>query len=240
MKASSRLPALRSATSCAGTPCASTLPACIIDMRSQRSASFMKWVDRKMVTPRSRDRRIKSSQKPSRATGSTPEVGSSRISTSGSCSTATASDRRCRMPSGRLWARVLATPPSPKYSIVSLTRLCCASGGRSKSRACSIRFCRVVSSVYSEKACDMKPTRLRDSTSPPLTGCPKSRAVPSVGGSNPVSIFIVVVLPQPFEPRKPKISPRSMRKFTWSTAVKSPKRWVSPWDSIAGGPSLGW
>ena len=32
--------------------------------------------------------------------------------------------------------------------------------------------------------------------------------------TSPVSIFIVVVLPQPFEPRKPKISPRSMVKLT--------------------------
>ena len=37
---------------------------------------------------------------------------------------------------------------------------------------------------------------------------------------------MVVVLPQPLEPRKPKISPRSMRKLTWSTAMKSPKRMV--------------
>ena len=41
-----------------------------------------------------------------------------------------------------------------------------------------------------------------------------------------MSIFIVVVLPQPFGPRNPKISPRSMVKLTRSTAVKSPKRQV--------------
>ena len=41
-------------------------------------------------------------------------------------------------------------------------------------------------------------------------------------------------LPQPFEPRKPKISPRPMRKLTWSTAMKSPNRRVSPSASIAG------
>ena len=60
-----------------------------------------------------------------------------------------------------------------------------------------------------------------------------ARACPSVGGSRPVSIFIVVVLPQPLEPRKPKISPRSIRKFTWSTAMKSPNRWVKPCASMA-------
>ena len=38
--------------------------------------------------------------------------------------------------------------------------------------------------------------------------------VPSLAGSSPVSIFMVVDLPQPLEPRKPKISPRWMRKST--------------------------
>ena len=49
-----------------------------------------------------------------------------------------------------------------------------------------------------------------------------------------MSIFIVVDLPQPFEPRKPKISPRAMRKLTSSTAVKLPKRRVRCSASIAG------
>jgi hypothetical protein len=56
---------------------------------------------------------------------------------------------------------------------------------------------------------------------------------PSLAGSRPVSIFIVVDLPQPLEPRKPKISPRRMRKDTLSTATKSPKRMVSPSASMA-------
>ena len=46
------------------------------------------------------------------------------------------------------------------------------------------------------------------------SGRPNSSASPSLAGSRPVSIFIVVVLPQPFEPRKPKISPRSIVKLT--------------------------
>ena len=71
----------------------------------------MKWVVTKIVTPCLRERSISSSQKLSRATGSTPEVGSSRISISGSCSTATASESRCRSPSGRsLGQRVEVRP----------------------------------------------------------------------------------------------------------------------------------
>ncbi|GJE72687.1 hypothetical protein CHKEEEPN_4246 [Methylorubrum podarium] len=81
----------RSRTSSAGVPTARTRPACMSEMRSQRSASFMKWVERKIVTPSSRERSISVRQKASRAIGSTPEVGSSRISIAGRCSTATAS-----------------------------------------------------------------------------------------------------------------------------------------------------
>ena len=55
------------------------------------------------------------------------------------------------------------------------------------------------------------------------TGTPR----PMSPASNPVSIFIVVVLPQPFGPRNPKISPRPIAKLTLSTAVKSPNRQVS-------------
>jgi hypothetical protein len=47
-----------------------------------------------------------------------------------------------------------------------------------------------------------------------VDGWPSKKAFPSVAGSSPVSIFIVVDLPQPLEPRNPKISPFSMRKLT--------------------------
>ena len=102
MNASSSEPPPCCRRSASGVPWASTLPACISEMRSQRSASFMKWVEMKIVTPSWRDSSISSAQKPSRAIGSTPEVGSSRIRISGLCSTATASWRRWRTPSGRL------------------------------------------------------------------------------------------------------------------------------------------
>ena len=83
-----------------GVSHASTTPACIKEMRSQRIASFMKWVEMKIVTCFSRERSISNSQNSSRATGSTPDVGSSRISISGSWMIATASDSRWRTPSG--------------------------------------------------------------------------------------------------------------------------------------------
>ena len=56
---------------------------------------------------------------------------------------------------------------------------------------------------------------------------PATRAVPAVGGSSVVSILIVVVLPAPLEPRRPKISPAWTDSVSPSTAVKSPKRRVN-------------
>ena len=70
-----------------------------------------------------------------------------------------------------------------------------------------------------------------------LIGLPNSSASPSLAGSRPVSIFIVVVLPQPFDPRKPKISPRLIVKLTLSTAVKSPNRRVRPRATMTGSSS---
>ena len=145
-KASSRLAAPRAATSSAGAPVARMRPACISEMRSQRSASFMKWVETNIVTPCRRERSTSSSQNWSRATGSTPEVGSSRISISGSCSTATARDRRCRIPSGRSPEASSACSSRPKRAISSATRARARSRGRWNSRAWRSRLPRTESS----------------------------------------------------------------------------------------------
>ena len=48
--------------------------------------------------------------------------------------------------------------------------------------------------------------------------------LPLVADSSPQSMRKVVVLPAPLGPRRPKISPRRTSKLTWSTATKSPKR----------------
>ena len=146
MKASSSVLAPRFSTSLAGASLSSTLPACIIDMRSQRSASFMKWVEMKIVTLSRRDSSTSSRQKASRATGSTPEVGSSRISSSGLWTMATASDRRWRMPSGSCSGSTSSTRSRPNRSVISATRAGISPAGTLNSRACNSRFWRTVSS----------------------------------------------------------------------------------------------
>ena len=203
-------------SSAAGVSLASTRPACISEMRSQRSASFMKWVETKIVTPWLRDRSISSSQKLSRATGSTPEVGSSRISISGSWTTATASDSRWRMPERQSSARAgrdsRARPnrsTSSSMRAVALSRAAgetaarAARGSAARSARCRARRPATCSRRARASRCRWRRPAGRTAS-----------ASPSVAGSRPVSIFIVVVLPQPLEPRKPKISPRSMRKLT--------------------------
>src|ERR1035438_5085381 len=56
------------------------------------------------------------------------------------------------------------------------------------------------------------------------TSNPATVPVPPVGDRIPVSMRIVVDLPAPFGPRKPKISPFCTSKLTRFTAVKLPKR----------------
>ena len=63
---------------------------------------------------------------------------------------------------------------------------------------------------------------------------PSIRRVPAVAGDTQPIIRIVLLLPAPFGPRKPKASPRSTSRSMASTAVKLPKRFVSPRAWIRG------
>src|SRR5688572_8791023 len=65
------------------------------------------------------------------------------------------------------------------------------------------------------------------------SGSPSIATSPAVGRSRPVSILIVVLLPAPFGPRKPKKRPRPTLKVRPSTAVFSRKTLVRPRTTIA-------
>lgn len=56
---------------------------------------------------------------------------------------------------------------------------------------------------------------------------PKMRMLPALGARKPESIFRVVDLPAPFGPRRPTISPRSIRKLKSFTTVRPEKRLLS-------------
>ena len=63
---------------------------------------------------------------------------------------------------------------------------------------------------------------------------PATVAVPSVGSSSPHSMRIVVVLPEPLGPSRPKTSPRGICSVRRETAVTAPKRRVSSLDVDRG------
>src|SRR5579862_5274983 len=58
------------------------------------------------------------------------------------------------------------------------------------------------------------------------------RKIPAVGCNIVVSILIVVVLPAPLGPKKPKIFPAGTVNETWSTAQKSPNFFTTSRASI--------
>ena len=61
-----------------------------------------------------------------------------------------------------------------------------------------------------------------------LTSMPPTSAVPDVGFNSPHNILMVVDLPAPLAPRKPKISPCLTENDRSSTATKAPKRRRQP------------
>src|ERR1700739_895127 len=62
----------------------------------------------------------------------------------------------------------------------------------------------------------------------PATSRPSSRIEPAVGAKVPDSILKIVLLPDPFGPIRPRISPSPTANETSLTAVKAPKRLRSP------------
>src|ERR1043165_4981685 len=62
--------------------------------------------------------------------------------------------------------------------------------------------------------------------------------LPSSGRSNPQSMRMVVVFPEPFGPRKPQTSPSGTAISTSSTASLRPKRLVRPCTSIASDTAM--
>ena len=69
------------------------------------------------------------------------------------------------------------------------------------------------------------------------TSWPATRALPAVGRASVQRMLMVVDLPAPFGPRKPKVSPGSTRKSTPRTASTSPYRFSRP-DDLDGRRAL--
>ena len=81
------------------------------------------------------------------------------------------------------------------------------------------RLARALRVGYRARSCGTSPLICLTSVGSVRMSWPPIRAVPDVGSSTPVSIEIVVVLPAPFGPSRPKTSPSSTAKLMPSTAT---------------------
>ena len=84
-----------------------------------------------------------------------------------------------------------------------------------RTAATNFRYSREVRKLGGVSCSGMIPTRSRIPTGSAVTSMPSTDAVPPVGRVCPVSILIIVVLPDPFGPRRPKSAPCSTERVTW-------------------------
>ena len=87
---------------------------------------------------------------------------------------------------------------------------------------CTERFSRAVRFSSVVCACETVPITRRTAPLSETMSCPSIRAVPPLGGSSVVSMRITVVLPAPFGPSSPNVSPGSTENETASATTVSP------------------
>jgi hypothetical protein len=180
------------------------------------------------VTP-SRSRERISSHVLRRLSGSRPVVGSSRNSTSGLPSNASARSSRRRSPPESCFTRTEAR-------CARSTRVSASSTGRGDvSVPAHIRAASAtVRSGGKPPSCNITPIRGRTDERSVNGSWPSTRTVPSAGRESPSTTSTVEVFPAPFVPSRANISPRSTSKDTPRTASNPPLyRRVSPRTSIA-------
>src|SRR4051812_257426 len=83
----------------------------------------------------------------------------------------------------------------------------------------------------------MPPLMMRYGAEPAIS-CPSKLIEPAVGASVPDSMLKIVLLPEPFGPIRPRISPFSTLNDTLLTAVKPPKRFTRPFTASTAVPPL--
>src|SRR5215471_11523114 len=79
--------------------------------------------------------------------------------------------------------------------------------------------------IWNVRAMPLRQMRCAES---PAISLPLKRIEPAVGRKVPAIRLNVVLLPEPFGPIRPRISPSRTANDTWLTARKPPKRLVSP------------
>ncbi len=185
------------------------------------------------VRPRSRvisEIRARTAAAPS---GSSPDVGSSRKSTSGSERSALARATRRRCPVEKPRHSRSASRPRSKRSSRSLIVALIAAPRRPRSAAVISRFSRGVSRS-STPAFSVSTDVLERTVAPWAMGSrPSTDTEPESGVSTPLRSRIVVVLPAPLWPSRARTEPSGIENDTSDTTSRSPNRRVRSRHSMA-------
>ena len=170
---------------------------------------------------------------PSRLTGSRPVVGSSRKMMPGRWTRAAARSRRRFMPPE--YVPIVRSAASSRSTMASRssTRWRRSPPRMPKRRAWRVSSSRPVWISSRPASWRATPMRFRTARASARMSSPATRALPAVGRSRVVSMRMVVVLPEPFCPRKPKMVPAAMSRSMPSTARTSSKCLVRPWAQMA-------
>ena len=156
-----------------------------------------------------------------RASGSRPAVGSSRNRICGRCTRPRATSRRRCMPPEYVLTRRPAASARSNRSSSSSARARTAAPRMPNRWPCRMRFSRPVAIGSLPDFCATTPIRRRTWSGRLSTSRPCTTAVPWSGRASVVRILMVVDLPAPFGPSRPKITPRG-------TVMLSPSRARTP------------
>ena len=172
------------------------------------SASSMKWVVSRIVVPIRRLKPRMTSQVYRRLLGSMPLVGSSRITTDGFPTNATATESFLRCPPESTPASHSALLSRPTAAILSLTSRVISDSGTPLNRAKSSRCSLAVSVGQRTSNWGQTPRSFLIDCISVSTLMPSIVAAPPSWLIMPVSTEMVVVLPAPLCPRSAVICPR--------------------------------
>src|SRR5256886_13869508 len=128
------------------------------------------------------------------------------------------------MPVEKVFTRSFRRSLRPKESSKSPARS--FHSERLCSFACNQRFSHAVKSSSRMTSDATHPIRCLTCIGSRRTSNPATDASPSVMSVKPVSNLIIVVLPAPFGPSRPKTMPEATFRVTWSTAVSFPYTFV--------------
>src|ERR1035437_2997791 len=194
-------------------------PRSMIATRSVSRSSSSRLCDAMMIARSARFSDATISRNFSVHTGSSPCVGSSKITTRVSISSACARPTRWKFPFESVWRLFLRCSPIASASITRFPSAVSRPPGTPASPASRRSAPSVVQCVGSAISSGTYATR--NSSTKARGSMPSIESVPLVGRRNPSSSEMIVLFPAPFGPAMPSTSPGATSSVTSSTARTS-------------------